>query len=290
MADGSQPRQWIGFLRHFDIDFRRRRLSFVMRGLNLIYSRLNESSFHETKPHHVDDLKSRFLPPLSRLRGFHLGNFTSASLRARVAALATRLGIVADGNAEAIIAARESMDREMDGLMEQLHEELDLADIDRAVDAIVASSMAGNIPAVLRQEVLIYYFGFPFWDVWTFPMAEWRAVEEHGEIRVDRISPDDAALLRNGASTTRLKGADFRHFAGFLSRSRREHEYLWGRLHGAERLIDIVSDAAALEGALGKTDIRALKKAAFRAILDTEEHHLLDKGLLAQVRGEVGKL
>ena len=51
-----------------------------------------------------------------------------------------------------------------------------------------------------------------------------------------------------------------------------------------------MSDAAAVEGALGNTDIRALKIAAFRAILDTEEHHLLDKDLIAQVRGEIGKL
>jgi hypothetical protein len=150
--------------------------------------------------------------------------------------------------------------------------------------------MVGDMPAALRHEVLIYYIGFPFWDAWTFPISEWRTVEEHREIRVDRISPDDAVLLRNGASTTRLKGAEFRHFAGFLSRSRREHDYLWGRLHGADRLIDIVCDAAAMEGAMGKTDIRILKKTAFLAILGTEEHRLLDKNLLALVRSEVSKL
>src|SRR5258705_13090691 len=76
----------------------------------------------------------------------------------------------------------------------------------------------------------------------------------------------------------------------FLSRSRREHDYLLGRLDAAERLIDIVSDAAAMEGALGKTDIRVLKRDAFRAILDTEEHHLQDKDLIAQMKSEVSKL
>jgi hypothetical protein len=93
-------------------------------------------------------------------------------------------------------------------------------------------------------------------DVWTHPVSEWRAVEERREVRVDGISPVDTVVLRNGAQATRLKGAEFEHFAGFLSRSRREHDYLWGRLDAAERLIDIVSDAAAMEGALGKTDIR----------------------------------
>jgi hypothetical protein len=41
---------------------------------------------------------------------------------------------------------------------------------------------------------------------------------------------------------------------------------------------------------LGKTDIRMLKRDAFRAILDTEEQHLQDKDLLARVRSEVDKL
>jgi patatin-related protein len=286
-ASGSQPQRWIDFLLQFDIEFRRRRLSFVTRGLNLLYSRLDESCFREVKPHNIDELKTQFQSLLNPLRG---SDFGGPALRARIAALADKLSIVADGEGEGIVAARESLNQEMDAIMEQLHLELDLAGLDRVVDAIVASSMDGDVPAVLHHEVLIYYIGFPFWDVWTFPISEWRAVEEHRELRVDRISPNDAVLLRNGADTTRLKGAEFRHFAGFLSRSRREHDYLWGRLHGAERLIDIVSDAAAMEDALGTTNISALKKTAFLAILDTEEHHLLDKSLLALVRSEVSKL
>ena len=36
------------------------------------------------------------------------------------------------------------------------------------------------------------------WPAW-FPLPEWRDVGEHDEIRVDRISPADAVLLRAGA-------------------------------------------------------------------------------------------
>jgi hypothetical protein len=174
--------------------------------------------------------------------------------------------------------------------MKQLHLELDLVGFDRVVDNMLASSMTDDMPTALHREMLIYYIGFPFWDVWTFPISEWRAVEEHREVRIDRISPVDTGLLRNGAQAARLKGAEFKHFAGFLSRSRREHDYLWGRFDAAERLIDIVSDAAAMESALGKTDVQALKRDAFRAILDTEEHHLQDKDLLARMNSEVSKL
>jgi hypothetical protein len=78
--------------------------------------------------------------------------------------------------------------------------------------------------------------------------------------------------------------------AGFLSRSRREHDYHGGRLDAAERLIDIVSDAAAVENALGKTDIRALKRDALPAILDTEARHLQDKDLIARMESVVSIL
>jgi patatin-related protein len=283
MAGVSQPRQWIDFLLDFDVEFRRRRLSFVMRGLNLLYSRLEEPAFLAVKPHHVDGLKGLVQAPLNSLRKPDFAHFATPKLRARVAALGSELSISG-------VAKEDSLDQELDGVMKQLHLELDLVGFDRVVDTIVASSMTGDMPTALYREMLIYYIGFPFWDVWTFPISEWRAVEEHREVRVDRISPLDKVLLRNGSRATRLKGAEFKHFAGFLSRSRREHDYLWGRLDAAERLIDIVSDAAAMEGALGKTDIRMLKRDAFRAIIDTEEQHLQDKDLIAEVRSQVGKL
>jgi hypothetical protein len=37
-----------------------------------------------------------------------------------------------------------------------------------------------------------------------------------------------------------LKGIQFNSFGAFFSRAYRENDYLWGRLHGADRLIDIV--------------------------------------------------
>src|SRR4029078_13472383 len=124
-----------------------------------------------------------------------------------------------------------------------------------------------------RREVLINYLGFPFWDVLTFPMINAREIGELNEILVDRISPQDARSLKGFEGIESLKGIGFAHFAAFLSRSYRENDYLLGRLHAVDRLIDIVCDSAGPECA-GMIDITKLKKSAFNIVLDTEEKHL----------------
>src|SRR5499427_7005020 len=89
--DGSHPEPWINFLLHFDIDFRRRRLSFVVRAINQLYSRLGEPEFRGLEPRQIDDLKQRFQRPLSRLRMLASGEFAYPSIRARLVSLAAAL-------------------------------------------------------------------------------------------------------------------------------------------------------------------------------------------------------
>jgi hypothetical protein len=125
------------------------------------------------------------------------------------------------------------------------------------------------------------------WDVLTFTLPDWRDLGEHDEIRVDRISPVDAVSLRAGATSSTLKGAELRHFAGFFSRALRESDYLWGRLDGAERLIDIMCDAASPDIILDQQEIKNFKIAAFRAIINTEQKHIEDRSLLATLRSAI---
>lgn len=283
----SDAHTWVSFLRHADVPFRRRRLLFVMRGLNLLYGRLNETAMAGVEPRHVDAVKHRFQVALNHIDALQSGGFASGDLRASARHLAERLD--KDSRDAADIIKPNAFGDEIEMLLQQIDRELSLAKVDQDIDAIVAAAMADDTPNALRQELAVFYFGFPFWDVWTFPMNDWQLLEEHRETRIDRISPADASTLRNG-ERTRLKGAEFKHFAGFLSRSRREHDYLWGRLHSTERLIDILADAARIEDALGDIDIRSLKIRAFRAILDTEQHHLRDKSLLAAVRAQIDGL
>ena len=71
-----------------------------------------------------------------------------------------------------------------------------------------------------------------------------------------------------------MKGIGFGHFAGFLSRHYRENDYLLGRLHALDRLIDIVCDSAGIDPLHDPIDVIALKQRAFTLILDVEEPHL----------------
>jgi patatin-related protein len=288
--EDDEEHSWIKFLRGYDLGYRHRRLSFVMRGINELYARLNEPEFREVTPQHLDNVKRQLQESLRRLRMLRSGEFASLTLRNHVGALLQRLPAPTWKRGTPAVSVPPATVDDVDDFMRRLSEELDLAAFDRSVDHIAGASTAGSLPPALGREVLVNYLGFSFWDVWTFPISEWHDLEEHREIRVDRISPIDATSLRSKEVTTRLKGAELRHFAGFLSRSVRENDYLWGRLHGAERLIDIVCDAATAESALDGVDIKKIKAAAFRSILDTEDRYLLDKALLLTVRKEIDEL
>ena len=65
--DGKEP-PWIEFLLQFDLGYRHRRLSFLMRGINELYARLEEPEFVEVSPQHLDDVKGQLQEPLHRLR------------------------------------------------------------------------------------------------------------------------------------------------------------------------------------------------------------------------------
>ncbi len=118
------------------------------------------------------------------------------------------------------------------------------------------------------------------------PLLDGDGLDEFDEIKVDRISPDDAVAIRAGGHAATLKGTQFNSFGAFFSRAYRENDYLWGRLHGADRLIDIVASAA--EGKVTPAAVAALKKRAFDAILAAERPHLTAiPDLLASLAAEI---
>jgi patatin-related protein len=259
---GEKRPGWIRFLGSYDIDFRRRRLSFLIRGLNRLYGQLDTPRLAGVTSEQLDTLKGQFYKPLHQLRRYSSGDVDGLAV------------------AKALREMVEGVDPKsfpIDRVMQRLAEGLDLPAVDAYIDGVLAEVVRNNWSAALHRELIVHYIGFAFWDVLTFPIAEWRDIEEHEEVRVDRISPEDAVSL-SGEGATVLQGIAFGHFGGFFSRPHRENDYLWGRLHGAERLIDIVCDAARRERSAGSIDIAAVKRAAFRAILATEKRHLTSMG------------
>jgi hypothetical protein len=97
-----------------------------------------------------------------------------------------------------------------------------------------------SLPAKKKQEILVRYFGFPFWDRQIYPLVAFSDLGELAEIGVVRLSPDDATLLGGGAAKDKLVGASKAHFGAFLSRPGRESDYVWGRLDAAERLLTVL--------------------------------------------------
>lgn len=266
---------WVRYLLAFDVKYRERRLHFLIEGQNRLYGYIDQARFSGLDPLAVDRLKRAFYARLDELRRKERADYFSADV----------FGLVHD-----IIPEKPTPDEvrnlhayaasfvdknfaKLDRLIEALAAEIKLDDSTRDLDELLASLEPARWHPEVRREVLVNYLGFPFWDVLTFPISAARDMGEINEILVDRISPQDTRTLKGFEGIGSLKGIGFAHFAAFLSRSYRENDYLLGRLHATDRLIDIVCDAAGHEAA-GAVDVLALKQRAFSRIVDAEEKHL----------------
>jgi hypothetical protein len=176
-------------------------------------------------------------------------------------------------------------------LVERLAREIDLNASTHEVDRLLAGLAPEHWPPEARRDVLVNYLGFPFWDVLTLSVTSSRGPGELNEILIDRISPQDARTLVGFNGTESLRGTGFGHFAAFLSRAYRENDYLLGRLHAIDRLIDIVCDAAGSEAIGARIDVRALKKRAFTRVLDLEESRLGEsRDLIVALRQSIAEI
>jgi patatin-related protein len=266
---------WVSYLLAFDVKYRQRRLHFLIEGQNRLYELLDQDRFAGLDPLVIDRLKREFYGRLDSLRQRESAGFYSAEARALVAEMfpmAPSASEVSNLQAYAATFVAQNMDK-LDRLIERLAAEIDLDASTRDLDDLLASLDPDVWDPAARREVLVNYLGFPFWDVLTFPMTSAREIGELNEILIDRISPQDARSLRGFTGIDSLRGVGFGHFAAFFSRAYRENDYLLGRLHALDRLVDIVLDSAGADCA-GRIDVVALKKRGFTQILDAEEKHL----------------
>lgn len=153
------------------------------------------------------------------------------------------------------------------------------------------SEALGEMPRGLRRRMLLTYLGFPFYDAATLPLLQSERLDEYDPVKIDRISPDDALSIRAGGTSETLRGTEFFNFGAFFSRAYRENDYIWGRLHGAERMIDLV--VSTLDGGMVDDVVTSTKRSAFLAILDEEAatgrcDHALIAGLREEVEQKLG--
>jgi hypothetical protein len=238
---------YVTFLRNFDLEFRIRRLRFLIRRVNALTEAAPDAETRAALDAMKTGLYQIIAPHLQRRQP----GFFAADVRAAAARAAT-----APAAALAVLAAA-----------------MDLKSLDAESDAALVRLFGAGLPRGLRRTLISAYLGFPFFDIALLPLLQGETSDEFDEIKVDRLSPDDCLSLR-AAGGGRLKGAQFNAFGAFFSRAFREHDYLWGRLHGAERLIDIVASALPDEAMLPPETLADLKKKAFRAIIDAERPFL----------------
>ena len=163
----------------------------------------------------------------------------------------------------------------------------ELRKTDSRAEAMIAAMLA-RMPVPLRRRILFAYLGFPFYDTVTLPLLRGEGMTEFNPVNVDRISPEDADAVRPGGAAECLRGIEFYNFGAFFSRTYRENDYLWGRLHGAERMIDLLASTVPDDDAFGRSELLAFKREAFLAILDEEEARLCaDPGLVPGIRREI---
>ncbi|XUU59982.1 patatin-like protein [Erythrobacter sp. HA6-11] len=170
-------------------------------------------------------------------------------------------------------------------VLEHLEKQRLLPTVDEKAEELLTNALE-QMPKGLRRRMLLTYLGFPFYDVATLPLVRNEGLTEYDPVKVDRISPDDALSIREGGTSATLRGTEFFNFGAFFSRAYRENDYLWGRLHGAERMIDLV--CSTLEAPLPDNQCMAFKRDAFLAILAEEEAAgRCRSGLLNTLRAEV---
>jgi hypothetical protein len=189
-------------------------------------------------------------------------------------AIFTALGLYLDRQGDAWLAGLDlPTDAGPGDWIDAVAARRDLTAIDGQADALIAAALAA-MPKDDRRTLLLAYLGYPFYDIATLPLLQGEGFDEYDPIKIDRISPSDATAIRTGGAAAMLKGIEFNSFGAFFSRAYRENDYLWGRLHGADRLIDIVASSVGGEKGLVAEELKTLKRRAFHAILDEEEARL----------------
>jgi patatin-related protein len=279
------------FLLAFDVKYRERRLNFMIEGQNRLYELVDSDDYRGLEPGVIDLLKGAFYIKLEDIRSRQSKPNIEPGTQELARTIFAKSPSIAEIKDLETYANSfvDHHDEPIGRLLHELAAALDLDGATRDLDRLIADLDPKEWHHEMRRHVMVNYLGFPFWDVLTFPMMVGRESGELNQILIDRISPEDVRTLKDFAGLASVKGSGFGRFAAFLSRAYRENDYLLGRLHALDRLIDIVCDSAgrACEG----LDIIALKKRGFLQIIAAEEPYLAESGeLIKALRARIAEM
>jgi hypothetical protein len=281
-----EPSQ-VGFLQTFDLDYGRRRLRFVVQGINDLYADLGQSNHPDRRD--LDKAKDELYQleeelDVDRLlktdQGVALADGAARLFDQMALEVAGLWGPPPDeGTGDAPIDRVEAFVTDhaddLDALYAAttafLNEELD--DFSERVSTAFTNITEGW-DADARKKIDVRFTGFPIWDVLVFPLRRFSNMGELSPINVVRFSPEDSKKITEKGSE-KLAGAGLAHFGAFFDRPGREADYLWGRLDAAERLL----------GLLGEED-ESLYEEAFAAIL-ADERTALSAETIATIEEEM---
>jgi patatin-related protein len=254
---GGASAEAIAFMRAHDLAFRIRRMRLIARRLSREW---------DADPEIPDEALDDARDAIYRILALYFPLERGGQLGDEFAALAEKV--------------MEAPGPVLDALAERRL----LPEVDSRAEAMLSEALE-TAPRELRRRMLLAYLGFPFYDAATFPLLRNEGMTEFDPVKVDRISPDDARTIRAGGTRATLRGTEFYNFGAFFSRAYRENDYLWGRLHGAERMIDLVCSTVP---AFDEVERASFKRRVFLAVLDEEDGRLrTDPGLLGRIRSEV---
>lgn len=280
--------QFARMILDFGLVYKRRRLNFVLHEINEMYP--GQSTGRDIESENLDLLKIKIHKCLAELAVYDDLDFLSRH------AVDDCRKLFLEKEGQGLSADRlqndPSLMPEISRVVERLAQECDMARLVDNIDAVLASPLVQNLSENSRSTILTGYLGYFFWDIILRPTANALSLDAGPieEILVDRISPEDASSLALDDDKPVLLGGSLAGFGGFLSRAVRENDYLWGRLHAADRLFDILISTAPPRFR-ERLAVQSLKKRAFERILDEERSQLgLSSGLIAKIEEIVKRL
>lgn len=285
----SEPMpSWTTFLINFDIKYQKRRLHFLIQELN------NQYSNNSTHVNELDACKMALYQILETIKGPTIVSRLTPGDKSNLNTLVKEL-VAHPINDDLECQDNINIVNKNTGTVEQiltiLSDTISLDNVRDQTDHLISSQLNSSWNDSYKKNLITNYLGFAFWDVITFSIIGSKAIGEFNEILVNRISPNDNLILKSDPLEMTLKGTAMRSFGAFFSREDRENDYLWGRLNGAERLIDLLYKQATIEGIGHKIDITTIKKKAFNTILEAEKDHLHDvPELFAKLHARINKL